>query len=88
MYQRQGQRYASDVADAEGALMIEPKGKPRKTPGRQAGAIESDATLGTTSELTVNADGQGGRVLANHIDPIASARRETILWLASSPSYS
>jgi transposase len=55
MYQRQGQRYASDVTDAEWAL-IEPKGKPRKTPGRQAGAIESDATLGTALELMVNGD--------------------------------
>jgi hypothetical protein len=87
MYQRQGQRYASDVTDAEWAL-IEPKGKPRKTPGRQAGAIESDATLGTTPELMVHGDCQGGRASANNIDPIASARRETILWLASSPSNS
>ena len=41
--------------DAEWAL-IEPKGKPRKTPGRQASAIESDATLGTALELMVSGD--------------------------------
>jgi hypothetical protein len=36
--------------------MIEPKGKLRKAPGRPAGAIEADATLGTALELMVNGD--------------------------------